>query len=267
MEESEEWIAELQESFAEAMERQIKYTKARTTVDTEAKQEFNRQEAAKRDFKKTRGSIDQAFNKPNTTAAVFRTLIDNANKLLEACKFDKSMVPALNKTQQALEASLVDCKVTNDKYFEFLSREEATAEVGWILVVQKRYNGVPDKIESVIASQTKPETCGQNVETKMSNLCLEKIKMPKFDREIREYPRFRNDFEVQVMPSLNNNTALYPLRSCHGKEPLAIVKGVDEDLEEMWKRLDERYGDPAKISDMIIDSIQRVKPIKEGENK
>ena len=267
VEEGEEWIAELQESFAEAMERQIKYTEARTTMDTEAKQEFNRQEAAKRDFEKTRRSIDQAFIKRNTTEAVFRTLIDDANKLLEACKFDKSMVPALKKTQQALEASLVDCKVANDKYFEFLSREEATAEVGWILVVQKRYNGVADKIESVIASQTKPETRGQNVETKISNLRLEKIKMPKFDAEIREYPRFRKDFEVQVMPSLNNNTAPYTLRSCLGKEPLAVVKGVDDDLEEMWKRLDEKYGDPAKISDVIIDSIQRVKPIKEGENK
>ena len=182
------------------------------------------------------------------------------------CDVDKSAVPALGKLQQALEASLADCKLANDMYFEFLSREEAVTEVGWILVVQKRYNQVADKIESVIAKKIKPETCGQDLEAKTSNLRLEKIKMPKFDGELREYPRFRKDFEVQVMPSLNSSTAPYTLRSCLGKEPLAVVKGVDDDIEETWKRLDEKYGDPAKIADVVIDSIQQVKTIKEGEN-
>lgn len=89
----------------------------------------------------------------------------------------------------------------------------------------------------------------------------------KFDGELREYPRFKKDFEVQVMPSLKSATALYTLRSCLGTEPLAVVKGVDDDITEKWKRLDERYGDPAKVANVIINSVQRVKPIKEGEDK
>ena len=35
----------------------------------------------------------------------------------------------------------------------------------------------------------------------------------------------------------------------------------------MWPRLDKKYGDPAKITYVIINSIQRVKAIKEGEDK
>ena len=31
--------------------------------------------------------------------------------------------------------------------------------------------------------------------------------------------------------------------------------------------LDEKYGDPAKITDVIINSIQRVKAIRQGEDK
>ena len=83
--------------------------------------------------------------------------------------------------------------------------------------------------------------------------------MPRFDGDLREYPRFRKDFEVKVMPSLTNSTAPYTLRSCLGKEPMAVVKGVDDDIAEMWKRLDEKYGDPPKLADAIIDSVQRVK--------
>ena len=115
-----------------------------------------------------------------------------------------------------------------------------------------------DRIESVIANQTKVEVGVKNLEAKTTNLHLEKIKMP------REYPRFRKDFEVQVMPSCS--TAPYTLHSCLCEGPLEVVRGVDDDIE-MWRHVDEMYGDPAKITDVIINSIQRVKAIKEGEDK
>ncbi|KAL9953399.1 hypothetical protein ACROYT_G040811 [Oculina patagonica] len=35
----------------------------------------------------------------------------------------------------------------------------------------------------------------------------------------------------------------------------------------MWKRLDEKYGDPAKVADVIMCAIQNMKPIREGESK
>ena len=129
------------------------------------------------------------------------------------------------------------------------------------------YNQVVDRIESVIADQTKVEVDVKNLDAKTTNLHLEKIKMPWFSGELREYPRFRKDFEVQVMPSLNSSTACYTLRSCLCEGPLVVVRGVDDDIDEMWRRLDEKYGDPAKITDVIINSIQRVKAIKEGEDK
>lgn len=65
--------------------------------------------------------------------------------------------------------------------------------------------------------------------------------MSKLDGDLREYPRFKKDFEVEVMSTLNCNTSFYTLRSCLGKEPLAIVKGGNDDITQMWKRLDEKY--------------------------
>lgn len=35
----------------------------------------------------------------------------------------------------------------------------------------------------------------------------------------------------------------------------------------MWKRLDDKYGDPTKVADVIIDSVRRTKIIREGEDK
>ena len=70
-----------------------------------------------------------------------------------------------------------------------------------------------------------------------------------------------------MIPTLDKDSVCYILRSCLEREPAETVKGVDDDIKEMWKRLEEKYGDPAKLTDAIINTIQDIRPIKEGENK
>ena len=96
---------------------------------------------------------------------------------------------------------------------------------------------------------------------------MEKVKLPTFDGNLRNYARFKTDFHKQVMPNLSKDSAPYTLRSCLSKESLNLVKSVDDDIEKMWKRLDEKYADPAKITDVVINTIQSFKLIKENDNK
>lgn len=74
------------------------------------------------------------------------------------------------------------------------------------------------------------------------------------------------DFEKQVMPTTSIERAPYILRSCLGKEPADIIKSFDDDLEAMWKRLDEKYGAPTKVVDVIMNAIQNTRNIRDGEN-
>ena len=69
------------------------------------------------------------------------------------------------------------------------------------------------------------------------------------------------------MPHLQSDNVSYVLRSCLGSDPATIVKSIDDDISEMWKRLDEKYGDPAKVADVIIDGIRRTKIIREGKRR
>ena len=69
--------------------------------------------------------------------------------------------------------------------------------------------------------------------------------------------KFKRDFQTQVMPGLTKLTAPYTLRTCLDKEALAQVKSVDDDIEEMWARLDEKFGDPGKVTDVIVNDIKR----------
>ena len=133
VEESKAWIAELQSSFSEAMEKQVEYIGSKAAKAMIEKQALSQQEAAKKDYEKTLKLIDQAFIKQDTEEAVFRGLLEDTFTLQEACEAERDVSPTLRKVQQVLEALLAGC----DKYLEFLSREVASTEVGWILVVQK----------------------------------------------------------------------------------------------------------------------------------
>ena len=135
--------------------------------------------------------------------------------------------------------------------------------------IQKEYNAITSRIAVGIAKEQeklkKLESTSRGKES--CNLRLEKLKMPTFDGDIRQYPRFKKDFEQQVLPGLPKESAPYALRSCLGREPLSTVRSVEDDIEKMLKRLDEKYGDPAKIADVVIEIIKEVKVIKEGEHK
>ena len=91
--------------------------------------------------------------------------------------------------------------------------------------------------------------------------------MPHFDGKLRHYPQFKRDSKKQIMPQIRARNAAYVLRPCLGKEPEGLVKSGDDDVQEMLRRLDEKYGDPAKIADVIIDNIRRFRTLKEGEDK
>ena len=95
---------------------------------------------------------------------------------------------------------------------------------------------------------------------------LEMVKMPLFTGRIRDYPRFKMDFEKQVMPTINIESAPYILRSCLSKEPADVVKTIDDDLEAMCKGLDEKYGEPTKVVYVIMNLMQNTKNIRNGEN-
>ena len=69
------------------------------------------------------------------------------------------------------------------------------------------------------------------------------------------------------MPHPQSDDVSYVLRSCLGSDPATTVKSIADDISEMWKRLDEKYGDPAKVADIIIDGIRRTRIIRQGEEK
>ena len=65
----------------------------------------------------------------------------------------------------------------------------------------------------------------------------------------------------------NESAAAYALKSCLSKTPLGVIRNVDDDLEEMWMRLDDKYGKASKLIDAIMNDIKRLRTVREGDDK
>ena len=92
--------------------------------------------------------------------------------------------------------------------------------------------------------------------------------MPFFNEDIRNYSRFKSDFTRQVVPEVQNDyAAAYTLKSCLGSVPLDIIRNVDDDLEEMWHRLDDEFGKASKLTDVIMKYITKMRPVKNNDDK
>ena len=48
---------------------------------------------------------------------------------------------------------------------------------------------------------------------------------------------------------------------------MAIVWNVYDNLVEMWKRLDGKYGKPSKFTDSVMNDIKKLRTVKEGDDK
>ena len=143
------------------------------------------------------------------------------------------------------ESAVQECTVDMQKMLEYCAKANVAAG---------------KEIEKRAIKTSVPKTKPQCLDLKM-----ERMKMPKFEGDIRDYPRFKSDFTKHVMPLVtSSDSAAYILKSCLDKQPLETVKNVDDDLDEMWRRLDEKYGRSSKIVDAIMYDIKLLKPVMDN---
>ena len=151
-------------------------------------------------------------------------------------------------------------------YVNTLDDDEAEEAESWLDEVETSFNEVQriwykyrSKKESE-AIKRKEEKAGQ------IGIKLNRVELPKFSGEVRDYPRFKTDFQNQVMPhTASEDAAAYTLRSCLNKRGQDVIKLVDT-LKEMWEKLDEEFGDPSMVSDIIINDIKRFR-MKDDKRK
>ena len=80
---------------------------------------------------------------------------------------------------------------------------------------------------------------------------IEKMKLPRFDGEIRTYAKFKSDFNKYIGPNIKfTDSSAYVLRTCLGESVKNMIMNIHDNIDEIWKRLDEKHGDPSRVADI-----------------
>ena len=98
------------------------------------------------------------------------------------------------------------CKIAHHKYISTLSNPSDEV-ISWAQPFQ-------NKITKLTADFSK--LMQKKIDAKQSGIPHEKLKMPQFDGNIRNYPRFKGEFQHHVTPKYKNDSqgAAYALKSC-----------------------------------------------------
>ena len=156
--------------------------------------------------------------------------------------------------------------ITADKLESVFASEEAA----------KKYVSENRLLASAFIENTDPDSIIKSSDTSVfsdndtsydsRHLKLEKMKNPTFDGDIRSYARFKSDFQDIVAPSYpDKKHQLYVLKeSCLRGNARKLVANM-VDTEEIWARLEARYGNDIEIVNAVIKSIQNFQFTKEHD--
>ena len=249
-EKEEAWINELQNTYSDA---NSVYNRCASENLLKAKED------------EMSAKFEGLAKKKASLEAMFKSSFEQVKGLLTPDSTGTIATASLKKCECDLATIFNDCKSLHDDIIELpLEARYIETEIEWIRKLHAQYSDIASQVEyysdeNLAKQRIKPE--------QINYLQMEKAKLPTFNGDIRNYPRFKSDFMKYVLPTTNQTSAPYILRSCLTGEPLESIKSVDDNLDEMWARLDEKYGDPTKITDVVINAIQNCKPIKEGESR
>ena len=92
-----------------------------------------------------------------------------------------------------------------------------------------------------------------------ASLRMERTKLPIFSGNPRDFARFKGDYKAIVQPAYPDTVHLmYNLKeNCLKGEARELVKNIN-DLDTIWERLSDKYGDDMQILDSVIKDVQCV---------
>ena len=87
---------------------------------------------------------------------------------------------------------------------------------------------------------------------------FEKVSIGKFEGDLRKYPEWRKDFISFIEPRFEDYELAFVLK-CHLAEAVQVeVSTSMGDYNQMWRRLDKRYGNISRLIDTILYDVKNL---------
>lgn len=146
----------------------------------------------------------------------------------------------------------------------FLSLPDRSAD---LKLKPKTYSGALDMNTRPLLQQSSPERTKGNSNLK-PQISLERARLPTFSGDMRDYYRWKSEWED--LQELGNPQGVecikkfHLLNSLHEKVKKDLVLSSCGSADDMFRLLDSKYGNRAKIVLMITNEVQSLPSVKEN---
>ena len=254
----EEWIQLVETEFEDAEIEYFELVKS----ECPKKEDSSGNDPAQK-TKSDENAITKMKNIRELERISFYQILENISNTIQNTDINPEVIKiAVIELKVNLKEQLNRCKQIQVEFVSLLSHDDAIGEMHWLDKLQLSDTEINLQIAEFISIHQDDKVC------RTTGLRLERMKMPEFSGSIRDYPRFKKDFERRVAPEINSEDALaYALKSCLRNIPLDLVKNVDDNIREMWSKLDEKYGRSSKLVDAVLYDIKQVPVILEDNDE
>ncbi|XP_033102678.1 uncharacterized protein LOC117105611 [Anneissia japonica] len=169
----------------------------------------------------------------------------------------------LKDLYKEFEETFKNLKVIHEKILDLTDQDKEEDEDKCMQQRRELHSGIRLLLS---AKESQDDQEGSTKKSELHKIELKKMELPKFTGDIKTYTRFKTDSKKFVEKATHPEQLSFRLRSCLGNEVNKVVQAAEDDYEQMWTLLDEKYGDRHKLVNALIGDILKQKPLKEGED-
>ena len=154
----------------------------------------------------------------------------------------------------------------HDMYMTKVKEEEIEEESQWIEELLEKFEKIEIDSDAALLKfkdvrQTSPMV-EQSRQSGPSNvqgqhLQLERLKLEKFNGELRKYPSFKEKFKIYIEPIYQRSQLPFVLRSHLEPNIRDEVENVEDDMGCLWARLDLKYANHTKFVDIVLSDLEK----------
>ena len=210
-----------------------------------------------------------------STAKAQYTRVEKALRKLVANPL--SLQETIERKFEELRVKWQEVQDCHDRYAPLVTtnEEEEEKEEEWINELCERFEAIEvdaDKSLQKFKKENPPQIAMLNQATlpqsgnppdangaaTRGGLQLERLKLEKFNGDLRKYPAFRDGFMKHIAPMCQKSQKAFVLRAHLEEAVKEEVANIEDDLTLLWQRLDAKYGNLRKYTDTILADMSKI---------
>ena len=253
------WLSERREEVADLLDEVFVMLEEAETQSNAAEVRSQKEALSQIEEAKKQSDLNVATAQSEADEKLLREQVESMKAILD----DDTRKSASDAT--AIQAMLKEIEVTQENLIKSWNTVKNLCEPAQLQATVdlektlKKFISENRSAANTFISEVKPSTGHSSSVKEGSNWKVEKVGLPKFSGNPRTYARFKGDFEKIV--AQNYADILYRTyilkNNCLTGEAKTLVENI-EDLDEIWNRLDSKYGNDREIINMVLNDVKKL---------